>query len=201
MENKFNISGHTNANTFAFLFVGAKHQKEIAEKEKEGRLYTIMSSYILLAFCLEAYLNHVGQSEIENWSRIERKLSQKDRLKKICELANLEINYKRSPFVTVKNLTLFRNSMAHGKSERVEDTFVVEGDPSHKEIRIKPDWMKFCELSNLEIAFKEIEELIKTIHGKLGHKDNPLNNLGSGFMIKIPNKLESSGHFPDFSSN
>ena len=184
MANKFIIAGHADINTYAYLYNGARHQKKIAEKEDEGQLYTIMCSYFSLAFCLEAYLNHVGKLRIKDWDKIERNLSQKKRLKRICSLASLNIDYKISPFITVKNLVSFRNCMAHGKSERIKDSFVVSGEKDQMNHKIEPDWINFCKIKNLENAFQDIEELIKTIHKQVGLTGNPFNNLSGGMLVK-----------------
>ncbi len=75
--------------TYNYLHQAADWSLEQAHKNEEGRFYNCMSSIILSAFCIEAYLNHVGQEILPYWDEeIKKGLSIKNKLKIICHSVN-----------------------------------------------------------------------------------------------------------------
>ena len=52
------IRGNATTKTFVYMRTGARHMLELAKASRDGQLYTCVSSLVLSAFMLEAYLNH-----------------------------------------------------------------------------------------------------------------------------------------------
>ena len=71
------IRGNATTKTFVYMRTGARHMLELAKASREGQLYTCVSSLVLSAFMLEAYLNHLGRLKNPDWDAIERKYSKK----------------------------------------------------------------------------------------------------------------------------
>ncbi|MDH5327684.1 MAG: hypothetical protein OEY58_19695 [Gammaproteobacteria bacterium] len=63
---KATIKQHSTINTYGYLMSAAHHAKGRL-KEEEGQFYQAMTTMILSAFTLEAYLNHVGEKLFPYW--------------------------------------------------------------------------------------------------------------------------------------
>lgn len=77
-----------------------------------------MSSILLCALSLEAYLNHLGPQLFPIWTKhLERKLSPEGKLLVIALKIGHEIDFGKPPFQAFRTLFQFRNQLAHGQTE------------------------------------------------------------------------------------
>jgi hypothetical protein len=97
-----------------------------ASKEEIGRPFECVVSIIFDAFCLEAYLNHLGliklsPSEFKNYE----KQSPKEKLNQISKVVSLSINIKQLPFCHFGIIFRFRDEIAHAKTDHTGPQSVV----------------------------------------------------------------------------
>jgi hypothetical protein len=133
---------------------------EKGEKSEEGSVYSFLTAMIFTAFAIEAYLNEVSEEKFpNNWKDIERKSSH-NKLLKLCQLENYEIDLKKRPFNRFKEIFDFRNSVAHAKKpekyERDEIEFNERGIPK------LPNWevLENCNFQNAKEYLDDTEEMI-----------------------------------------
>src|SRR5712691_2187440 len=92
----------------------------LKDGQERGISSDFMNCLILTAFCLEAYLNFAGEKIFSYWSHVER-ISVQDKLGLICDHLQIETNFGKQPYQSIKLLWRFRNFMAHARSETVEE--------------------------------------------------------------------------------
>src|SRR6266705_1616098 len=72
--------------TYAELWYASECVLQLGERERTGSSFQFLSSIILTAFSLEAFLNHVGPTVLSSWGRLER-VSWRAKLDLLCELS------------------------------------------------------------------------------------------------------------------
>ncbi len=136
-------------------------------------MWTSLSSILLTAFTIEAYLNHVGPKLFESWSALES-LSPQSKLDLISEKIGLKLPTGRPPLQSVGELVRFRNSLAHGKSQTISPKDVLRDVDDHVEncLRERPlaDWEKLCTPAHARRLRKDVEKLVHAIHSAAGIK-------------------------------
>ncbi len=176
------VSAERSIYTHAYLYSAAEWALEQGEGTEEGRLYNCMSSIILSAFCIEAYLNHIGNELIPYWdNEIKKGLSIQNKLKIIIYHVNLAPDFSRRPFQSFSQIVKFRNLMAHAETEKISEKrkqILKNGE------RVKyPEtwWEKHCTLSSAKRWLADTEAIITSIHKAIGKDDiPPLGMLGIG---------------------
>lgn len=92
------------------------------KEEPKGSSWQFLSSAVLTAFAFEAYLNHVGPTVFPAWEHFDR-LPPWSKLELLCD--KLSIKFPEGagtrPLQTVAELLNFRNTIAHGRSVKVEE--------------------------------------------------------------------------------
>ncbi|MDG3002581.1 hypothetical protein [Paludisphaera mucosa] len=145
--------------------------QEGVERE-EGSLLNFMASLTYTAFSFEACLNHVGQEIFPDlaWKAIER-LSPRSKLEVIAEKLELKLDFGRKPWSVMIDLFRFRDQIAHGKSEILEDTSEVPlvDHQEHAWTFTPAKWEKYRTREHAEDARAQVEEMVKLIHEKWGH--------------------------------
>ncbi len=97
-----------------------------AKKEPIGRTFECVVSIVFDAFCLEAFLNHLGFIKFspEDFQNYE-KLSPKEKLYSISILVNFSVNKKRLPFCHFGTIFDFRDEIVHAKTDHIGPQRVV----------------------------------------------------------------------------
>ncbi|NCS96935.1 hypothetical protein GW756_06225 [bacterium] len=145
--------------TYVYLFNAARLSiKNAATEENEELIFHYcMSSIVFLAFCMEAYLNHIGEEKIEHW---------KDDFESLRPLAKLrlimreygELDFSRRPFQSFSDIFDVRNQLAHGKTE-----FALEKHPNEPLTK----WGKLCNLKTTKKLMEDTEKMIRFMHAKI----------------------------------
>lgn len=154
----------------------------LAEKSREGQLYTTVAALVFSAFTLEAYLNHIGRLRNKEWNVIERKYSKLEKYKLFASEADINFdNFCVRPYSTLKKLFEFRDCMAHGKTTiEVINLSVNMIDDLLPQLNAKSSWQEFATLENAQIAVRDVQMLIKELHLAAGYPGNPFGKLESG---------------------
>lgn len=141
---------------FTFVYLSACSQFMIneAEKSEQGRFYNCMGSIVFSAFCIEAYLNQLGERKFSFWTELEQ-LNHKRKLSIIAQHINLNLDFSCTPFQSYNEIFSFRNLVAHAKPG---------------------EFLKFeklCTPDNARKFWADAKEIITTIHKAAGFDGNP----------------------------
>ncbi len=171
MEKRKSVQGQRTVYTSAYLRNISWTCLERAKEENKGSYNFIASSMIFTAFSVEAYLNHLGSEVTNFWDTIERKLSPKDKLDTLASILEIDIDYGSRPFQTFHNMFSLRNSLAHGRTEKLTvNSIQVLGDD---EIPNMPTttWEEEISVENASRYLEDSKELIITLNEKAGIDD------------------------------
>ena len=181
--------GTREVRTFVDLAHGADVLIKKTEQEPKGSYYTTMSALLLTAFTFEAYLNHLGEKTIKFWEEIEP-IKVMDKYIVLCKNLNLSPDFAQRPYQTLKTLFKFRNAIAHGKSQILQETKEVSSrDDPHGHIP-KAHWEEFSILENAKQAKHDVSQIITELHKAAGLGDYPfIHGLGMGSLsVKPPTR-------------
>jgi len=157
---------------------------EQAEGTEEGRFYNCMSSIILSAFCIEAYLNHIGSKLLPYWDdEVKRGLSMQNKLKIICHHLNLALNFQLRPFQSFEQIVRFRNLLAHATSEKISDKTTQKVRDGEQAKQPQTWWGKHCEFKTAKRWLVDTESIITTIHDAAGEGKNPFVMISMGSSV------------------
>ncbi|KTS98306.1 hypothetical protein [Pseudomonas parafulva] len=179
-------SGTQTTKTFSYLFLGARRALEAAEQEKQGQFFQVMNCLVLQAFTIEAYLNHLIEAEDHQMdiSFKQARPSVWDKYEAVSEGLGLSPSKLVDAYPDVAALFEFRNSLAHGRTESISVTEIMDANeaPYRASDDQFPRWMKYCELDNARETLGRVRELIEALHEKAGLGKYPLDTLGSGIF-------------------
>lgn len=100
---------------------------KIESGQTNGVYHTMMASLIFSAFSIEAKVNYVGWRVLSNgWPE---RANLREKLELLCVLLDLKLDWGHRPLQTVVQLKRFRDTLAHGKPEIVDETVVVNLEP------------------------------------------------------------------------
>lgn len=146
----------------------------------ESAFYYCMSSILSSAFCIEAYLNHVGKELFPFWDDLEEKLNTKGKMQLIAhhESVKASLDFSCRPDQSLETLRKFRNQIVHGKTtERSIERHVGESASS-----LMPYWEELCTLENAERFLGDVEDMISTIHSRIHDNESPF---GGELAVRI----------------
>jgi len=181
VKRKVSVSSERSVYTYVYLHSAADWALEQAEGTTEGRFYNCMSSIILSAFCIEAYLNHIGSELLPYWDgEIKKGLSVQNKLKIICHHLNLTPDYSRRPFQSFGHIVKYRNLLAHATSDKISEKGIqmVRDDKPVKDP--KTWWEKHTNLQTAKRWLVDTESLVTEIHKAAGKGDIPFGIMSIG---------------------
>jgi hypothetical protein len=145
--------------TYVYLFNVALLSLKDAEAENQDDVifYKCMISIVFLAFSIEAYLNHMGEEELQYWKEDFENLRPVAKLRLLMSKHD-SIDFSRSPFQSFTDIFDARNQLAHGKT-----VFAFEKHP--KEPLAK--WGKLCNVKKVKRLLDDTEEMIRIVHAKI----------------------------------
>lgn len=162
--------------TYAYLRSISYLAYKRAKETKEGRFNNCIIAMMFSAFCVEAYLNHVGQKKIKFWAEVD-KCSPKQKVAIIAIMLKHEIDWGKAPFQTFCDIFRFRNKLVHGRTHHVivEEMQFLEEEDSPASALV--DWEREITLENAERYLKDVKEIIELLHAKAGFKGDALSTL------------------------
>ena len=180
--------GTREVRTFVDLAHGANVLIMKTEQELEGSYYTTMSALLLTVFTFEAYLNHLGEKTIKFWEEIEP-IKVMDKYGVLCKNLALTPDFSQRPYQTLKALFKFRNAIAHGKSQILQETKEVSWQDNPNDHAPKAHWEEYSILENAKRAKDDVSQIITELHKAAGLGEHPfIHGLGTGSLsIKPPN--------------
>jgi hypothetical protein len=172
---KFETEYDIEARTYAALFRTAEHLLESAKAREAGRLFDLQAAVVFLAFAFEAYLNHVGHAEIEEWRTVDRGSAEK-KLRMLRDRLGFSDDPSKAPFQVVAEVRRLRNSLAHGRTLRLRKISKKTPD-ANAAWRVLPE-----ELLTVErvLAFdRHTRDAVRRINAARSKPDGRLWSLGS----------------------
>lgn len=183
--------GTIEVRTFADLAHGADVLIKKTEQEQEGSYYTAMSALLLIAFTFEAYLNHLGDKSFNFWQEIES-IKVLDKYNVLCKNLKLSPDFSKRPYQTLTALFKFRNAIAHGKSQILQETKEVSLQDEMHFHAPKAFWEEYSKLENALRAKEDISIIITELHIAAGLGDYPFEHgLGTNYISKKPAKPDA----------
>lgn len=182
--------GTREVRTFVDLAHGADVLITKTEQEPKGSYYTTMSALLLTAFTFEAYLNHLGEKTIKFWEEIEP-VKVMDKYSVLCKNLGLTPDFSKRPYQTLKALFKFRNAIAHGKSQILQETKEVSSRDDLQDHTPKAHWEEYSILENAKKAKDDVSQIITELHKSAGFGEYPfIHGVGMGSLsIKPPNPM------------
>jgi hypothetical protein len=175
--------GSREVNTYSELWHASDCVFDAGRKAEQGSAWQFLSSLILTAFALEAFLNHAGSQVCENWSDLER-------LAPLAKLNHLRLHLTADlgptgerPRQTLNELMALRNTLAHGRSETLEPKPTVRiADSSFEEFLHKRPLTVWEEKINspdfAARAREDVERVIAILHDARPEPKEPLFSFG-----------------------
>ena len=175
------IRAERTIHVYADLWHASRCVLEKGIEDKTGSFWQFLSSITLSAFAFEAFLNYAGSHSFVCWNELERKLSVDAKLALLCEEFDLVFCKSKRPMQTCIELFIFRNTIAHGKSEYLEDTFDV--NPSHikkyAQDYLSLDWENKVKDEKFAKRVREdLKAIMQTIYEKLPQPKDSLFSHG-----------------------
>jgi hypothetical protein len=186
-KRKLSVSSTRIGLTYVYLYHAADWALEQATATEEGRFYNCMSSIVLSAFCIEAYLNHIGSELLPYWDgEFKRDISTTNKLKIICHHLNLTLDFSGRPFQSFNLIVKYRNLLAHATTVNIS----YQGTQTLRDgERVKsPEswWEKHTNLRNAKQWFDDTKAMITAIHQAVGKGDSPFWTFGThGYHAKL----------------
>jgi hypothetical protein len=167
IKNKRTLVTGVYIKTYVYMFNAAQLSIEEAKSEQRTDVvfYKCMTAIVFLAFCLEAYLNHLGAELIENWEDDFKRLSPRGKLRLLMSKYG-KVNLNTHPFQSFSKIFEVRNQLAHGKTVWVAEKYPKEP---------RANWEKSCNITNVEKLCNDTEKMIRVVHAKItsNHDVNP----------------------------
>lgn len=176
-------TGRRRVIAFADLNHGAEIMIGKAEKDLEGNYYTIISSLLLTAFTFEAYLNHLGDSEY--WDEDKGFVGVLDKYDILCGAFGILPDYSRRPHQTLRELFKFRDSIAHARSETLEETKSISSTDRRSAHSPKTEWEKYCNLEQAKRAKEDITKIIIKVNVAAGLGNQPFKHGATVAISKL----------------
>ena len=176
--------------TFAVLSAAGWHALQDGTVRHEGSFYEWMTVNVFAAFSLEAYLNHLGPLRFKCWEELER-LPIESKLALLLEDLNESPDFSSRPFQTVKDMLRFRNQLAHGRSERVEETSFQTLFPGESPRYPQTKWEAQCTQKTAARFLDDAQAVIVQLHEWAGLDATLLFSPGEGFAKSA--LLDASG--------
>ena len=180
-------TGKRDVRTFAELSHAADMLMQTAQEHRKGNLYTALSSLLLRAFAFEAYLNHLGERHLNLWDA-SKQFRWFEKFKKICQRLNFTPDKSARPYSTLRPLFNFRNLMAHGKSETINEEREVNSQDADKFFWPLTKWEKFCTSENVKKAKQDITAIIRELHKRAGLDDDPFAPPEASGSVRLKQK-------------
>jgi hypothetical protein len=178
--------------TYVDLAHGADVLITKTEQDQTGNYYTTMSALLLTAFTFEAYLNHLGDKTIKFWKQIEP-IKVMDKYSILCKNLNIHPDFSSRPYQTIKALFNFRNAIAHGKSQILQETKEVSSLDDPCQHTPKTHWEEYSVLENAKRSKEDVAQIITELHMAVGLGNYPFTYgvaVGS-VAIKTPDMVSS----------
>lgn len=193
MEEKFhkkvqqsvNLNIHNDLDSAALFFAQMAAEKAADRENKgDGLTFVCMAAGVMLAFSFEAYLNFMGDKYIgawDEWAEYHTKID------KVFQHLKIAPDWSKRPYSSISAMKRLRNTLAHGKPEKIErpEKEIIDkaGGQKGKKIDLSGDWERLCSPEMIAHAHDDLEEVWKDMIKKSGINVMDLMTSGDGAVI------------------
>lgn len=165
----FKVKGKKTDKPYSTFANGAYFFYQKMQEKEEGKSFYIIGTMLFSAFAMEAYLNHAGKLKIENWDKVEKSFSPKQKIKRIIDELNLDVNLGEPPFQIFHELFQFRKLIVHGKTKIIEHEFVTDRDVTKDffPIELKSEWEWHTTIENGKRFFEDTQKMMENLHKQI----------------------------------
>jgi hypothetical protein len=146
-----------------------------ASKSERGSALQLQAALVFCAFCVEAYLNHMGRTCLARWDDVER-APVFAKLRLLLSEFSVHLAPGERPLQTIRQLFRYRDWMAHSKSAVITEELEYEGeiDESTRMATPKHKWEDFNTLANTRRCLDDVAALVKSLNEKAPVPDRSL---------------------------
>ncbi len=160
-------------------------REKVISGETEGVYLDMMAALVFSAFSIEAKINFVGWRVLEDGWPERANLWEKIAL--LSKVLGFEVDRGSRPWQTLRNLKKFRDTLAHGKPEVVEEVKVVDVEPevwdalkAQWEYSVTPEFVGQCREDENQIWELLLEAADIELFTTLTHGGHSLRSLTEG---------------------
>jgi hypothetical protein len=157
---------------YVYLHEASYYSLQEAKAEEEGSFFKLMGSMLFSTFCIEGYINFLGEKKIPSWNQIERNLGRDGRLRKLLQILGMNPNMTRRPFKTYTELFVFRDALVHSRVAH----FTITGSlrsTRQRPPKPLPEWEKLINRQTAQRFFDDTTRIIRMMNRKAGHDRDP----------------------------
>jgi len=155
-----------------------------AQEGAHGKWHYQLITILFSAFCLEAYLNHLGASLFESWPSIELAMSPEEKLQLLAKEVKLKYDPSKRPFQSFPLLFEFRNKLVHGKTVSMRQQKKNQRPIKSRPTEPKADWERLITHRQAERFFDDTRFIIEALHIASGGSGDPLAIAESGSWVE-----------------
>ena len=151
----------------------------------QGSVWQFLSSVVLTAFALEAYLNHVGAATFTCWEQLDR-LPPWSKLELLCEELGVQFleGQGARPLQTIAKLLNFRNTIAHGRSSEMKAKPVTRTTANYHSAlneNLLTDWEQLVQTDEFaKRAREDVTAVLEKLHAARRDEKEHLFTFGMG---------------------
>lgn len=170
------MEGTSHFYTFAYLRQAAWNAFDTAKAASKGSNYHRVSAVLFASLTIEAYLNHLGERAIPNWDSIERKIRWREKLERVAQELDVQLDIKQGWGQTAIELFSFRNKLAHGKTHDRDAQYKHREGGSANHSALDPQWLrKYWNDDAVQRVLAHLDDLLKEFQSRAGLDPCTLN--------------------------
>ena len=177
---RFRITASGTTNTYVYCRGAARRALKHGLEHERGSFYFFMMAGVFAAFTLEAFLNHVGELQVQDWKALERKLGPQEKLLLLRQVAGWSVDQGHRPFQSLHGLLRLRDALAHGKTETKHADDIIRGAPPEVVPKPQPDWMALCNAESASRLVEDAEAMVMDLWRQSGGAGDPFESSGHG---------------------
>ena len=162
--------------TYAALLHTGQSLLRMAEKLEDGRVLLLQAAKVFSFFALEAYLNHIGDEEVEKWDTYQH-FPFNSKIKVVAQALGMEGSLDNLLMTHISSLRIFRNDMAHGKTLVRTETIKTKDEPNFNDM-----WKIFSHetitIQDVQKDYSVVKEVIELFNSKRNRPDPLVLNQG-----------------------
>lgn len=173
------VHASSTTNTYFYCWKASTRALKRAEaQEKPGCFCDRMVAGVFAAFAVEAFLNHIGQQKMRDWASLERRLSPRDKLLRLRQVAHWSVDKRKRPFSTLLAMKRLRDALAHGKTLKLSANVPSKELPRDTVTWPEPEWKTLCSPQKVRRMVEDAEEIIRNLAKQSGMSRDPLFSPG-----------------------
>lgn len=164
LEAQHHILIHNDLANAAYRFKTTVEER-LAKDDREGLSLEIMAALTFMAFTSEARFNFLGFKLVKGWNEGANAL---DKVNLVCTTLGVNNDFAARPYMTLKQVQKFRNTLAHGKpKERLIDTTIVASEDELEGLGVieAPEWETFVNAEFMAQAHDDLNQIWKDLLG------------------------------------